>query len=42
MPAPDDMPAPRVPSDVPTASSPASKPPMGFAQSTGWQTDVSR
>jgi outer membrane protein assembly factor BamD len=33
MPAPDDMPAPRAPSgDVPTASKPMTKPPMGFAQ----------
>lgn len=31
MPLPEDMPAPRVPTDVPTASAP-SKPPMGFAQ----------
>jgi outer membrane protein assembly factor BamD len=42
LPSPDDMPAPRVPSDVPTASTPTGKPPMGFAQSTGWQTDISR
>jgi outer membrane protein assembly factor BamD len=42
MPSPDDMPAPRIPSDVPTASTPTGKPPMGFAQSTGWQTDISR
>jgi outer membrane protein assembly factor BamD len=44
MPSPEDMPAPRVPSDVPTASSPTGKPPLGFAQSTGpgWQAEVSR
>ena len=33
MPLPDDMPAPRIPSDdVPTAAKPTTKPPMGFAQ----------
>lgn len=32
-PKPEDMPAPRVPSDVPTAGTPIAKPPMGFAQS---------
>lgn len=42
LPNPDDMPAPRVPSDVPTAATPTGKPPMGFAQSNGWQADVSR
>jgi outer membrane protein assembly factor BamD len=44
MPSPDDMPAPRVPGDVPTASTPTSKPTLGFAQSSGsgWQANVSR
>lgn len=31
MPSPEEMPAPRIPSDVPTASGP-SRPPLGFAQ----------
>jgi outer membrane protein assembly factor BamD len=33
LPKPEDMPAPRVPSDVPVSSAPT-KPPMGFAQRT--------
>jgi hypothetical protein len=33
-----------VPGDVPTASTPTTKPTLGFAQSStgGWQVDVSR
>jgi outer membrane protein assembly factor BamD len=42
LPAPEDMPAPRVPSDVPVSSAPA-KPPLGLAQnSTEWQPEVRR
>jgi outer membrane protein assembly factor BamD len=32
LPPADQLPEPRIPGDVPTASKPASKPPMGFAQ----------
>jgi len=32
LPAPEDMPAPRVPSDVPVSSAPPARPPMGLAQ----------
>jgi outer membrane protein assembly factor BamD len=39
LPSPDDMPTPRVPSDVPVSSAPT-KPPVGLAQSNGWQADV--
>jgi outer membrane protein assembly factor BamD len=35
LPSGDDMPAPRIPGDVPTASSPTNKPPLGFAQRSG-------
>ena len=43
LPSPDDMPAPRVPTeDVPTAAKPAGRPPLGLAQSTDWQAEVSR
>jgi outer membrane protein assembly factor BamD len=41
MPAPEDMPAPRIPSDVPISSAP-SKPPMGLAQNADWQPEVRR
>ena len=34
LPRPEDMPAPRVPGDVPISSAPPAKPPMGFAQRT--------
>src|SRR6185436_708606 len=39
LPSPEDMPTPRVPSDVPVSSAPT-KPPVGLAQSNGWQADV--
>ena len=39
LPSPEDMPSPRVPSDVPVSSAPT-KPPMGLAQSNGWQPEV--
>jgi len=39
LPSPEDMPSPRVPSDVPVSSTP-SRPPMGLAQSNGWQPEV--
>jgi outer membrane protein assembly factor BamD len=39
LPSPEDMPTPRVPSDVPVSSAPT-KPPMGLAQSNGWQPEV--
>jgi outer membrane protein assembly factor BamD len=42
LPSPEDMPSPRVPSDVPVSNAPA-KPPVGLAQtSNGWETDVRR
>ena len=34
LPTPEDMPAPRVPSDVPVVERAESKPPMGLAQRT--------
>lgn len=40
LPPAEDMPAPRIPSDVPVSSAP-SKPPVGLA-STGWQPEVRR
>ena len=39
LPSPEDMPSPRVPSDVPVSSTPG-RPPMGLAQSNGWQPEV--
>jgi outer membrane protein assembly factor BamD len=39
LPSPEDMPSPRVPSDVPVSSAPT-KPPVGLAQSNGWQPEV--
>jgi len=42
LPAPEDMPAPRVPSDVPVSSAPT-RPPLGLAQNSAqWQAEVRR
>jgi outer membrane protein assembly factor BamD len=41
LPSSEDLPAPRIPSDVPVSSAP-SKPPRALAQSTEWQPEVRR